>query len=120
MAQRLVRKLCTCKRERKATSSDIEWLQANGIETTPATMITEPNGCVSCSHSGYQGRRAIHEMVQIDERISEMIHDGASVSEMANIAFSISDQKTLSQTGAGFVIQGLTTISEVVRAVSKD
>lgn len=120
MAQRLVRKLCTCKRERKATSSDIEWLQANGIETTPATMITEPNGCVSCNHSGYQGRMAIHEMVQIDERISEMIHDGASESEMANIAFSISDQKTLSQTGARFVIQGLTTIAEVVRAVSKD
>ncbi|MBR5116065.1 MAG: Flp pilus assembly complex ATPase component TadA, partial [Lachnospiraceae bacterium] len=52
VAQRLVRRLCSCKREREATPEEKEEL---GVPETQPLTICEPVGCQRCSHTGYFG-----------------------------------------------------------------
>ena len=112
VAQRLVRTICPhCKEENEPPPSLIKSI---GLEE--AKNINEfyvGRGCKLCYHTGYLGRTALFEIMQINELIP-MITQRKPASELKNRAVE-SGMKTLRQSGLAKVKQGITTLDEVLR-----
>jgi type IV pilus assembly protein PilB len=117
MAQRLARRLCDeCKASYKPLP---QHLKAAGFPASTASSkkFYKPVGCNRCSHTGYRGRLAIHEVMPISEEIERLILDRASSTEIQNLAVS-QGMKTLREDGYAKVTSGLTSIEEVLRVVA--
>jgi type IV pilus assembly protein PilB len=81
LAQRLVRKLCaTCKRHYQPTDEEIP----NRSETRSRDQheFYMSVGCDACNHTGYRGRTAIHELLDMSDKIREMIVERRPGSEI--------------------------------------
>ena len=76
IAQRLVRKLCSCKKQYTPTP---DALKSVGITEEEAKGITfyEPGGCDACSNSGYKGRLPIFEVMQMTPKVAQLTMDRA-------------------------------------------
>ncbi len=116
LAQRLVRTLCpTCKEAAKASKGECEIM---GFDEKKAPSIFHAKGCKECNYTGYRGRQGIFELVTIDEKTRSMIHEGAGELEIEKHArkkgFSIRED------GKRRVIEGITTIEEVLRVTRED
>ena len=128
LAQRLVRRLCPkCKTPRHLSDAEIESIiaeygkdrfDASGIKIIPDLEIFQPNGCDECSNIGYNGRIAIHEMLENSDEIKLLIKKRESTEIMASTAQSLG-MTTLKQDGILKVFQGLTDLSEVRRVCIK-
>jgi len=111
LAQRLVRLICEhCRRPVKY---DDEYLRESGLD--PAEWRTfafyEGRGCMECSGTGFRGRTAIHELLDLTEKIREMILDKRPTSEIKRIARE--DGMTfLRHSALDRVRQGITTLRE--------
>jgi len=118
IAQRLVRRLCTkCRTHSKVpaqTLIDIGFAP----ESAKSVKVYEPKGCEKCNNSGYKGRIALFEAMEVDEEIKEHILVGSSTSELRQKAKE-KGMLTLRMSGIEKVKQGLTSIEEVVRETSK-
>ena len=119
MAQRLVRTLCpSCKIPKSL--SEIE-CQELGISTEYATQATtfgiSDNGCPECQMSGYKGRMGIHELLHIDDEIRSLIMKRANASQIRAASNSL---KSLRTDGALKVLQGITSVEEVLRVTQED
>jgi type IV pilus assembly protein PilB len=112
LAQRLVRTVCEfCDRE--VTYSDEELL-ASGLEPAEwrGFKFREGTGCIECAGTGYRGRSAIHELLELDDEIREMLLAKKPGSEI---------RKKARDKGMGFlrdsalqrVRQGITTLKEI-------
>jgi len=111
MAQRLVRLLCEeCKEESVADEAECHLM---GIDIADAPLIYKAKGCRSCAYSGYYGRTGIYEFIHIDRTLQRQIHSRASEQEMQEHIRSNSD--TLQQMGLSLVLEGRTSLDEVVR-----
>ena len=109
MAQRLVRRLCpTCRRAEPASSALAALL---GVE--PGTTVYEPGQCEECGQSGFRGRIAVFEAVQVDDTVRRLINDDASEDAIARHAFRRAP--TLGSAVRQLVIDGVTTPEEAVR-----
>jgi type IV pilus assembly protein PilB len=112
-AQRLARRLCTCKAE---APIDEDALLAAGF-TESALDGTwrpfHPVGCDRCNGSGYKGRVGIYQVMPISEEIQRLILTGGNAMEIAAQAKreGVSD---LRESGLRKVRQGLTSIEEVL------
>lgn len=69
VAQRLVRKLCTCKKE---SDKKVNFPSAYQPVSEPTTHF-EPVGCDKCYYTGYKGRNAVYEVIPIDRELSGII-----------------------------------------------
>jgi type IV pilus assembly protein PilB len=112
LAQRLVRVICeTCKRPRKYTTTE---LTDSGLD--PATMtdyrFSEGAGCLECSGTGFHGRTAICELLDLSDHIREMIVDRRPTSEIKRAAMA-EGMITLRQSALAKVREGITTLREV-------
>ncbi len=115
MAQRLVRTLCPhCKKSHEITDTEREWL---GLEENDHAEIYSAEGCSECNHLGYIGRSGLYEFIVIDHQLQNMIHEGESEQLMEEYARTISP--SLSQDGKRMILQGKTSLEEVLR-VSRD
>jgi len=115
MAQRLVRNLCPhCKKPHEITAAEREWL---GMDEDDTTVIYSADSCNECNHLGYIGRSGLYEFVPIDHTLHSMIHEGAGEQEMEDHARTIS--RSLGQDGKRLILQGRTSLEEVLR-VSRD
>jgi type IV pilus assembly protein PilB len=86
LAQRLVRLICPhCKRVAQHPDS---YLVESGLNPTQWRDITfyEGAGCFECGGTGFRGRTAIHELLDLSERIREMILDKRPASEIRRTA----------------------------------
>ncbi len=114
MAQRLIRLLCAnCKEAYEASVSEKALL---GLDENQSQILYKSKGCESCQHTGYQGRSGIYEIIVLDEKLKQMIHDNQSeylMAEYAQTSFA-----TLKQDGFARVIQGDSSIEEVLRVVA--
>ena len=116
VAQRLVRMLCPhCKKLVKATPAEMKLLGLDENQA-PAT-IYEPEGCDLCAGYGYIGRTGIYEVVVIDNTLQQMIHTNKSEQELENYARQ--HFESMRQDGFKRVLNGETTISEVIRVTSE-
>ena len=114
MAQRLVRLLCEdCREQHQATEAESEWL---GVDPGSAPMIYRPKGCEKCNFTGYRGRTGIYELIDIDDDLRSMIHEGAS--EMAMLKVARARAKRMLGDGQRRVLEGQTSMEEVVRVTT--
>ncbi|MBC3930986.1 type IV-A pilus assembly ATPase PilB [Undibacterium curvum] len=112
-AQRLARRLCTCKRP--ATVLD-EVLLAAGFKEEDldgSWKPYEPVGCDRCSGSGYKGRVGIYQLMPISESIERIILASGSALDIESQAQS-EGIRNLRQSGLLKVKQGLTSLEEVL------
>ncbi|WP_312124616.1 GspE/PulE family protein [Lysinibacillus boronitolerans] len=118
MAQRLVRRVCRdCGETYALTQHEKDMLGRNGIEG--ATHARRGRGCPSCNHTGYRGRMAIHEILPIDRQIKEMILNRSGDQSIRDYMRQ-EGFYTLLVDGLLKVVEGKTTISEVLRVANVD
>ena len=112
IAQRLVRKICTnCKTSYKPEPMDYKTLE---IDQHESINLHKGAGCDDCGGSGYSGRIAVFELLEITRKHKEMIANGISESELRD--FSIrSGMKSLSESAKNYVLSGDTTIEEYLK-----
>ena len=118
VAQRLARRLCGKCKERyepsddELTASRFPWLPG---EEKP--VLHRAVGCVTCSNTGYKGRLALHEVMRVTEEIERHAVTGSSSSEIMKTAID-QGMITLRNDGWMKVVQGQTSIEEIVRVVA--
>ena len=111
IAQRLVRRLCPkCKVGRQATEEEKGML---GIDPSKDQIVYDPCGCEECNR-GYRGRIAIYEIMPITSKIRRVLHETVTADEIQKVAVS-EGMNTLRMAGANNVIDGVTSIEEMVR-----
>ncbi len=119
MAQRLVRVICeNCK---KKVQYSPEVLKESGLD--PAEWMQVPfyegPGCLECSGSGYRGRSAITELLDLSDRIREMIINRRPTSEIKRVAKE-EGMTFLRDSGLGKIRAGVTTLREINKVTFLD
>lgn len=122
VAQRLVRKLCDCKKETKPTTEEKEKITQVLRTISPKTGIKAPAigniyksvGCQKCNGLGYKGRMVISEVFTIDRDIQGLINHRATTPELDEKAIE-NGMLTLKQDGILRVLEGETTLEEIER-----
>jgi type IV pilus assembly protein PilB len=112
MAQRLVRLICShCKRPKLV---DAKTLQEAGLspELAQTHRFYEGTGCVECGGTGFKGRTAICELLNLSDRIREMILDRRPASEVKKAAHE-DGMRFLRESAIEKVLTGLTTLREI-------
>ena len=118
IAQRLVRTICPyCKKE-IPLSAEVQKIMAEFKIEHDEMKIFRGEGCQHCKQTGYKGRTAIFELMVVNENIREMIYKNAPLSEIREIAINKNGMVTLKEDGIRNIVQGITTIEEVIRATS--
>jgi type IV pilus assembly protein PilB len=112
VAQRLVRVVCDhCK---KLVRYPADVLQASGLDPDVWSEVsfTEGAGCLECSGTGFHGRSAITELLDLSDQIREMIVNRRPTSEIKRVARE-SGMTFLRDSGLAKVRQGITTLREI-------
>ncbi len=118
LAQRLCRSLC--ERCKEAYVPDLAELQRIGFAwDTEAGLPTiyRAGGCSACSHTGFRGRMALHEVMSVTEEVSRLAVSRASTDEITRVARE-QGMITLKNDGWRKVLQGRTSIEEILRVVA--
>jgi len=112
MAQRLVRKICThCRRRVKASPA---LLTESGLDPTTygETWFYEGAGCLECGGTGYAGRTAICELLDVSDRVREMILSRRSSADIKRAARE-DGMVFLRESAVGKALSGHTTLHEI-------
>ncbi len=113
LAQRLVRTLCSqCTQWRLADESEAALFA--GVPFTSPLRLPVPQGCERCNQSGFSGRTAIYEVVPVDDDMRRLIHSNVAEQQLEDHARELSP--SIRQDGLSKVLQGKTTLEEVLRA----
>ncbi|SNZ15888.1 GspE/PulE family protein [Hydrogenobacter hydrogenophilus] len=120
VAQRLVRKLCpACK---VIDNTPKEALLRMGVLKDPSEDITiythKEGGCEVCNRTGYKGRTAVHEILEVDEEMRKLIIKGGTSEDIRDLAKS-KGMRTLYEAGILKVRKGITSLQEVARVLAK-
>lgn len=115
VAQRLVRRLCPlCKKPYQPTPQEMALL---GVRDNKPRTWYKPVGCPECSDTGYRGRLAIFEVMQMSAELAQLTIQRADTGRLTKAA--IADGMTpLLADGLAKVEQGITTVAEVLTAAS--
>ncbi len=119
MAQRLVRVVCKeCRQPYKPEDSELREL---GItrDKLKNGVIYRSTGCPECSQTGFAGRTGIYELLLVNDKIRNLILKNADASTIKKAAQE-AGMLTLRDHGAQKVIDGITTIEEVLRVTQED
>ncbi len=116
-AQRLARRLCTCK---KPLAIPMEALLQAGFteeDFDGSWQLYGPGGCDRCKGSGYKGRVGIYQVMPISEEIGRLIMTGGNAIDIADQARS-EGVRDLRQSGLRKVKQGVTSLEEVLASTN--
>jgi general secretion pathway protein E len=111
--QRLVRLLCVHCRQAYTPDASECALLGIAAEATHGLQLFAAAGCAACKHTGFQHRKGIFELVQVDADMRRLIHDGAG--EAALLAQARRQGASLQSDGLRCVLNGETTLAEVLR-----
>lgn len=116
VAQRLVRKLCaSCKKSYKPKEEEFEFVQKNlNAKLDKSVTFYKEEGCRECKGKGFKGRIGIFELLVIEEDIKELILKKSAAHQIEEVARK-NGMRTLKEDGFAKVIEGITTVGEVVR-----
>ena len=113
IAQRLVRKLCPhCRKKRFAMDKEKRILRRSLAEEVE---IYESGGCKLCNNTGYFGRTGVFEIMEVNEEMRKLIADDATTEEMIAAAKK-NGMHTLRENGIRYVLEGVTSIGEMLKA----
>jgi len=115
IAQRLVRRLCSCHHEFPMSPEYSSRLMQAGIQDPPP-MQHLPNGCDACDLTGFKGRIGIYEMLVLDDAIRGAVRSGGRNDEVRTLARN-NGMKLMQEYALERVREGLTTLDEVLRVV---
>lgn len=114
LSQRLVRRLC----ERCKTTYPVSAIEKRELRLpTSITLLYRSTGCSECLGTGFRGRIGIHEFLLYNQEIKELVlsrHNSRDIEQQA----MVSGMLTVFEDGLLKVIQGFTTVEEVLHAVS--
>jgi len=119
MAQRLVRVICeNCKKQVHYTAETLKESGLDPVEWSPIPFY-EGTGCLECSGSGYRGRSAITELLDLSDHIREMIINRRPTSEIKRVARE-EGMSFLRDSGLAKVRGGTTTLREINKVTFLD
>ncbi|MFW5882510.1 MAG: GspE/PulE family protein [Planctomycetota bacterium] len=114
VAQRLVRSICTqCKAPYQPSEDELQLLGLTR-EQTAGQNFYYGKGCDVCKSTGYKGRTALFEIIDVDDGLRDLILQKASASQLRTAA-QRSGMVSLREAGINKIFQGVTTIEEVVK-----
>jgi type IV pilus assembly protein PilB len=117
LAQRLARRLCSkCKEPYEPTREEMAGFRWPWPEDEALPTLHRAVGCSACSKTGYKGRLALHEVMAISEDIERLAVQRASADAIGSIARE-QGMRTLREDGLDKVLQGVTSIEEILRVV---
>ncbi|MDG1113495.1 MAG: hypothetical protein P8N63_06945, partial [Pseudomonadales bacterium] len=119
-AQRLVRKLCSeCATAYQPDNIEASWMQRYLTPDVIANAsIRTSAGCAHCNQTGYRGRIGIYEMLVIKDNIADALRRG-NASEFVQLANAQPGFKPLIVSALEHAVNGVTTISEVLRVAQQ-
>ena len=117
ISQRLLRKNCPHCLESYTPRKDL--LMAFGISEAllPKFNFQRGAGCRTCHQTGYSGRMAIYEVLQVNEMVQDMIMRGATAKDIAKACVQARTMRTLKADALAKVARGLTTLEEAAAQV---
>ena len=117
ISQRLVRRVCTrCRKPYTPTEEEIELL---GGDIPLGAKFYRGEGCPECSNRGYKGRIAVFEMLLLTRSIRALVSAGAK-REVIEEQLKKESFVTLHENAVRLVLEGTTTVDEVVRVIAQD
>jgi len=119
LAQRLVRRVCKNCKEVETIPADTLIKAGMTEEEAKSGVCYKGKGCSTCSDTGYKGRAALYEVMPIGEEIRELILQGASSDEIKKRAIG-AGMKTLRMSGLRKILEGVTSLEEVVDSTFAD
>ncbi len=120
MAQRLVRRVCPhCREPYQPSREEIEDLGIPAHEIMGHTLYKAGPGCDECKRTGYKGRTGIHELLVVDDEIRNLVMKSADAAAIRRAA-TAQGMNTLRGDGAEKILQGQTTIEEILRVTQED
>jgi type IV pilus assembly protein PilB len=118
VAQRLIRKVCEeCKQPYETTE---DALVCHGYAPQGLGQVTlfKGKGCTGCSFTGLKGRIAIYEVLPVTREVRDLVLQTAPTTEIAKVARD-QGMRTLREAGLLKVVDGVTTVEEVLRVTSE-
>jgi type IV pilus assembly protein PilB len=110
VAQRLVRRICPkCK-----VTRPIDLIEMKLLQLEEPRDIHKGVGCANCNNTGYKGRIAIHEILVMNRELRKLVDTGASSDKIKQAAVA-SGTKTLRDSCIELVLNGTTTIEELIK-----
>ncbi len=118
VAQRLIRKLCpNCKRPHDIPKEALVRLGlVQSLDEEIVVYRASEKGCDVCNYTGYKGRTAVHEIMEIDDELRKLIIKGGTADDIRDLAVK-KGMRTLYQSGLIKVRKGITSLEEVNRVL---
>ncbi len=112
IAQRLVRRLCpACKKEKKADEQELELLM---LAPDADVTVYEPCGCPKCDGTGFRGRIGVFEIMEVTQALKNIISKRGTTDDIKNKAVE-EGMSTLRMSAAKYVLEGITSVQEMMR-----
>lgn len=128
MAQRLVRKLCRSCRKKMSVRPNDKQILMKYLTSLPkhiklpqfgeALEVYYPQQCRECNNTGYQGRVGVYELFEIDDDMEKLILKSPAISDVQDLAVK-KGMVTLLQDGLLKVVEGITSLEEVLRVIGE-
>jgi general secretion pathway protein E len=117
LAQRLVRRLClTCRRAAPASPELVRRFALDRRCGGGTITLHHPVGCADCRHTGYRGRVAIAEFLELTSEIEQLVFARADQSKIEQAAV-VGGMVPMFEAGLAAALAGETTIEELVRSI---
>ena len=117
IAQRLVRKLCSCSVSQDKEAINLEDIKKWNLIKADINNFKMPKGCKKCNSTGFSGRRSIYQILNINTDLRSLIIAGATEKEIENAAKE-KGMLNLSEVGVNLLKQGIISFGELERVVS--
>lgn len=115
-SQRLVRKLCSCKKKRKISKKEYNFVK-NYFDIDENTYIYEASSCEKC-HDGYLGREAVEEIVDFDEAYKKLFFENKNFNKNdLDILNKEKNFKSMTYNGIKKVLEGVTSFEEILDSI---
>ena len=115
-SQRLVRKLCSCKKKRKISKKEYDFIK-NYFDIDKETYIYEPGSCEKC-HDGYLGREAVEEIVDFDDDYKKLFFENKNFNKNdLDILNKEKNFKSMTYNGIKKVLDGVTSFEEILDSI---
>lgn len=115
-SQRLVRKLCSCKKKRKISKKEYNFIK-NYFDIDENTYIYEASSCDKC-HDGYLGREAVEEIVDFDEDYKKSFFENKNFSKNdLDLLNKEKNFKSMTYNGLKKVLDGITSFEEILDSI---
>jgi len=115
LAQRLVRKLCSCHVQHTLTMDERDRLAASGWFSPPEN-VPWPKGCERCDSTGYKGRKGIYELLVIDEPIRAILRSGYKP-DLVKAAARAAGMRRMQEDAIDKLQTSVTTLEEITRVI---